>query len=95
MIQKVVFDLIDVNQNGVIDQKDILHLIQISQVIPQAKLDCLRLLKVVKEERSIRSSRKDDQFSNRMYNNSSVDKISNKNSLRVTQSLQKSLTHST
>lgn len=42
--QRVVFKLLDINRNGVIDEKDIVDLIELSEKIPDLKPDLLKIV---------------------------------------------------
>lgn len=43
--QKVVFKLLDFNRNGLIDQKDLVKLVQVTDKIPELKSDLLKIAK--------------------------------------------------
>ncbi len=49
MAQKVVFQLLDLNKNGYIDEKDIIDLAELSLKIPEIKQDFIKMVRHVRK----------------------------------------------
>lgn len=50
--QKVVFQLLDLNKNGYIDEKDIIDLAELSMKIPEIKQDFIKMVRYMRKEES-------------------------------------------